>query len=233
MKTVVLLCIFFYCTDASSAIIWEVGPNRTYTRSSQVSGLVQNGDTVNIDAETYIRDVTFWRKNNLLLRGVGGLVHLDAKKTAYGRKGIWVIGGDSVTVENIEFSHSIDAAKEDENWAGIRLEGTNLTVKNCYFHDNDNGILEGNNSTSDVVIIFSEFDHNGYGDGQSHNLYIGNAKSLTFMHNYSHHAVIGHELKTRVRQNYILYNRIGNEQQGTSSREIDMPNGGLAVIIGN
>ena len=34
-----------------------------------------------------------------------------------------IIGGDSVTVENIEFSHCIDTANEDENWAGIRLEG--------------------------------------------------------------------------------------------------------------
>jgi hypothetical protein len=55
-----------------------------------------------------------------------------------GGKGIWVISGNDTVVENIEFS---GAAVPDANGAGIRFEGVNLTVRNCYFHHNQNGIL--------------------------------------------------------------------------------------------
>ena len=38
-----------------------------------------------------------------------------------------------------------------------------------------------------------------------HNLYIGHVNKLTFRFNYSHHAYIGHNLKSRADANYILY----------------------------
>jgi hypothetical protein len=226
-------CSLLFISINAGATTWQVGSARTYKTPSAVAALVQDGDIVEIDAETYTGNVCYWPKNNLTLRGVGGLAHLNANNTSYGRKGIWVIGGSNATVENIEFSHCHDVAAQDLNWAGIRFEGTGLTVTNCYFHDNDNGILCGANALSDIVIQYTEFNHNGYGDGYSHNLYIGNIKSLTFSYNYSHHATIGHELKSRAATNYILYNRIGNEATGDASREIDLPNGGLAIIMGN
>ncbi len=237
MKTTFTLLIFsFFFYINAQATVWKVGPSRTYKKPSAVSNLVQDGDTIEIDFGTYYQDVTRWAKNNLVIRGVesgGGRPHLNAGGKAYGRKAIWVIAGNNTKVENIEFSNCADPSKNDKNWAGIRQEGSGLHVKNCYFHHNDNGILGGGSATSDIVIEFSEFAYNGFGDGQSHNLYIGNVKSLTFSYNFSHHTKIGHELKSRAHKNYILYNRIGNDSDGTASREIDLPNGGLAVIIGN
>jgi hypothetical protein len=56
---------------------------------------------------------------------------------------------------------------------------------------------------------------------------------LIFRHNCSHHAHIGHTLKTRARENHILYNRIMDEEDGDSSYIIDVPNGGLTFIVGN
>ena len=216
----------------SNATTWLVGASHTYIKPSQVSSLVQNGDTVAIDAGTYTADVCSWNKNNLVLKGVGGLAHLDANNTSYGRKGIWVISGNDVTVQNMEFSNCHDVAALDQNWAGIRMEGINLTVNNCYFHDNDDGILESNIATSNIVITYTEFNHNGWGDGYSHNLYIGHCSSLTFSYNYSHMAHIGHELKSRATTNYVLYNRFSNET-GDASLEVSFPNGGLAVVMGN
>jgi hypothetical protein len=106
-------------------------------------------------------------------------------------------------------------------------------VSHCYFHDNDDGILAGTLNPSKIVIEFTEFDHNGYGDGYSHNLYINHVDTLVFRYNYSHHATAGHELKSRANVNYILYNRLSNEATGDASREIDLPNGGPAIILGN
>ena len=201
-----------------------------YTLPSQVSTLVQNGDTVNIDAGTYPSDVCRWQASNLLLRGVGGFAHLESNGLSWGDKAIWVIQGNNTRVEWIEFS---ECTSTSHNGAGIRYEGLNLTVSHCYFHDNEDGILGGAYHPCKVTIEFTEFGYNGYGDGFSHNLYIGNIDTLIFRYNYSHHCSVGHELKSRAYVNYILYNRLSNEATGTASREIDLPNGGLAIIMGN
>lgn len=44
--------------------------------------------------------------------------------------------------------------------------------------------------------------------------------------------MVGHELKSRAYENLIYCNRISNED-GSASREIDLPNGGKAYILGN
>lgn len=209
---------------------WKVGPSRTYTKPSQVSALVGNGDTVLIDAGVYNADVCKWTADNLLLKGVGGFAHLKANGANYGGKAIWVIQGKNNRTDSIEFSL---CSCVDKNGAGIRLEGKGLTVSHCYFHDNENGILCGQDTSSDVLIEYCNFENNGFGDGYSHNLYIGHIRTLTFRYNYSHHAKIGHELKSRASNNYILYNRFDDEADGTASRSIDLPNGGLAVVMGN
>jgi hypothetical protein len=212
------------------ATVWQVGNGSIYSMPSQVSTLVQDGDTVDIAAGTYPSDVARWTANDLLLRGIGGLAHLESNGMAWGDKAIWVIQGDRTIVEWIEFS---ECTVPDQNGAGIRQEGHDLIVRHCYFHDNENGILAGTINPSTIVIEFSEFDHNGAGDGYSHNLYINNIDTLIFRYNYSHHAVVGHELKSRAHVNIIEYNRFSNEATGTASREIDLPNGGQAYLIGN
>lgn len=217
-------------TYPAAAATWQVGPQRTYTAPGQVAGLVGNGDTVEIDAGVYAGDVAGWTANNLLLRGVGGKAHLQANGNAWGQKAIWVIAGNHNAVEDIEFS---GCTVPDKNGAGIRLEGQGLRITRCYFHHNENGILASNISVAKIVIEHTEFAWNGYGDGYSHNLYINHADTLLFRYNYSHHAIVGHELKSRAHVNLILYNRFSNEATGTASRCIDLPNGGTALIMGN
>ena len=68
------------------------------------------------------------------------MAKLDAAGQASQGKAIWVIQGDDTTVESVVFT---GAAVVDKNGAGIRQEGKNLTVRRCYFHDNEDGILAG------------------------------------------------------------------------------------------
>jgi hypothetical protein len=225
-----LLSLLLLLANSAQATLWQVGPSRTFTAPSQVSPLVQDGDTIEIDAATYLGDVCGWSANDLIIRGVGGLAMLDAQYTGFAGKAIWVIAGGNTTVENIHFLH---ASVPDQNGAGIRQEGGQLTVRHCLFTENENGILANAVNGSTIHITNCEFDHNGFGDGQSHNLYINNVDSLIFEGNYSHHAHIGHELKSRAKVNVIRYNRFSNEADGDASREIDLPNGGQAFIIGN
>jgi hypothetical protein len=129
----------------------------------------------------------------------------------------------------------------DGNGAAFRLQGTNFTLRNSFIHDNENGILANANTNSDVLIEYTEFGHNGRGDGQTHNLYIGHVKSLTFRYSYSHDANVGHNLKSRADTNMIAYSRFSSTAPGQTastasgqpSYEIDLPNAGTSYIIGN
>ncbi|MCX7745338.1 MAG: right-handed parallel beta-helix repeat-containing protein [Clostridia bacterium] len=213
--------------DAGQVI--QVGPDKAYKTVREAAAAAQDGDVVQIDAGTYLGDYVTWRANNLIIRGVGGRPHIQGNSLIPNGKGLWVIQGANTTIEDVEFS---GARVADENGAGIRQEGAGLIVRHCYFHDNENGILtDGGNW--DILIENSEFANNGFGDGQTHNMYIGNIRKFTIKNSYSHHAKIGHTVKTRAKENYILYNRIMDESDGTASYTIDIPNGGTSYIIGN
>ncbi len=233
MKTITIIILALVSLNAFSTT-FQVGPTKTYTSPHALyqANVVQNGDIIEIDSATYTGQActAVWQKDNLIIRGVGGRPSLVASGNYIWGKGIWVLAGDNITVDNISFS---GAAVPDHNGAGIRLDGSGMTVRHCYFFDNENGILTNNINSGDVVIEYSEFNQSGYGDGYSHNIYIGHINRLVFRFNYTHHAKVGHCLKSRAKENFILYNRIMDEQTGNSSRLIDIPNGGLSVIMGN
>lgn len=130
--------------------IIRVGPGRKYKTPSQVSGIVKNGDIVEIDAFTYNGDVAVWKADNLILRGVNGRVNLNADGHSAQGKGIWVIYGNNITIENIAFSH---ARVKDKNGAGIRGQGSGLTVRYCSFYRNEDGILAGKTGDNSTLIV--------------------------------------------------------------------------------
>jgi len=224
--------------DLDAANVLHVGPTRSIKTLQAASTAASNGDVIEVDAGTYQDDIAVWRQNDLTVRGVGGRAHMEAtREIPYdgsdqgNGQGIWVVKGSGFTAESIEFS---GAAVPDQNGAGIRNQGADFTVCNGYFHDNENGILGGAYGRG-MLIEHTEFDHNGLGEtGRTHNIYVdGGGGSLIFRYNYSHHAVIGHNLKTRAPVNYILYNRIMDENSGTASYQVDVPNGGLTYLVGN
>jgi hypothetical protein len=217
-------------TSAAYADTLEVGPDKTLKKPCAAFAAAKDGDTIQIDgAGDYTGDVCAVLKNKLTIRGVNGRPKIDANGTSSGGKAAWIVSGDDTTIDNIEF---LNAKANDKNGAGIRQEGTNVTIRNCSFHDNEDGILAGDNADSTVTIENSEFFKNGFGDGQSHNLYINHVGSLVFRFNYSHDAKIGHLLKSRAKTSLIAYNRLTDEN-GTASYEIDLPNAGTSYVIGN
>jgi hypothetical protein len=216
---------------AAKTKVLRVGPGQRYRKPCQAIAAARPGDEIQIDARgnrTYRGDVCAWSTNRLTIIGIDGRAHVDAAGRSSQGKAIWVIAGNDTTIENIEFS---GARVADQNGAGIRQEGANLLVEHCYFHDNQEGILAGDNPASSIVIDFSVFARNGAGDGFSHNLYVNHVRSFTLRYSYSTDARVGHLVKSRALRNYILYDRLTGEH-GTDSYELDLPNGGLSYVIG-
>jgi len=233
------LLVSLIAAGGASAATLSVGPGQTYAAPCAAFAAAQDGDIIEIAGNnTYSGDVCSISRNNLIIRGVSGRPRIDAAgRNALG-KGTWVVGGNNVTIENVEM---LGAKVPDQNGAALRVEGTKFTLRQSFLHDNENGILVGANTASDFLIEYNEFGHNGFGDGYSHNLYIGNIRSLTFRNNFSHDANIGHNLKSRAQLNTIAYNRFsslaagqtGSTAAGSPSYEIDLPNAGTSYVIGN
>jgi hypothetical protein len=209
----------------------RVGPGQAYATPCAAFAAATDGAVIEIDAAgSYAGDVCGIARSNLVIRGVNGRPRIDAAGANAMGKGVWVVQGNNTTIENVEIS---GAKVADRNGAALRLDGLHLTLRASYLHDNENGILTNNDGVSNIVIERTEFAHNGYGDGYTHNLYIGHVASLVFRFNYSHDANVGHNLKSRAETNTISYNRFSSEGTGSPSYEIDLPNAGLAYVIGN
>ena len=230
VPTLLLLLPALVSPAVTSAAELLVGKGLLYERPSEVAEVARDGDTILIQGGDYYGDVAVWTQDDLTFTGVNGRPRLVADGKSAEGKGIWVIKGNNAVVENIEFS---GAVVDDKNGAGIRLEGRHLTVRRCHFHHNENGILTGADPRSNILIEESEFGYNGHGDGYSHNMYIGRVASFEIRSSYVHHAVVGHQVKSRAKVNRILYNRLMDERSGTSSYLIDLPNDGEALIVGN
>ena len=206
----------------------SVGPGQAYALPSAAAAAAHSGDVIKIAAGDYRGDVATFSANNLTICGVGGRPRLFADGKHAQGKAIWVIAGANVTVDNIEFR---DAKVPDQNGAGIRAEGGDLVVRNSAFFDNEDGILGGDGAS--VTIERCEFGRNGYGDGQSHNIYIGFANKFTVTASYFHEAKSGHNLKSRAKENHIENSYFMDGPSGNSSYLADFPSGGAVYLRGN
>jgi hypothetical protein len=227
--------------DFAAARVLTVGSGKQYSTIRQAAAAATPGTVIQVDPGNYPDDIVVWRTNNVTVRGMGSVrPHVYGTKVipyASGNdlqngKGLWVVDGTGVRIENFELS---GAQVTDQNGAGVRGEGTNLTICNSYMHNNENGFLGEAHGT--LTIEYSIFADNGIGDGHTHNVYVDDGgtpdSTLVFRYNDSSHSIIGHMLKTRAPNNYILYNRMMDEADGTSSYNIDVSNGGLVYAIGN
>jgi len=210
--------------------VLHVGPGRELATPEAAARAARSGDVVLIDAATYRDTRAVWPQDRLLIRGVNGRPDLVAGENLAQGKAIWVIDGDEVAVENVEFSAARSASG---NGAGIRAQGRRLAVRAAYFHDNDTGLLSDNDPDQEITIEYSEFARNGHADGRAHNLYIGAIRRFELRFSSSSGARTGHLVKSRAKQNLIAYNRLADLPAGPSSYELDFPRSTDALVIGN
>jgi hypothetical protein len=205
----------------------KVGPNQTYKAPSAAAAVAKNGDRIEIEPGQYF-DWAVWNADNLVIEGTGpGVVITD--KTCMG-KGLFVVEGSNTTVRNLTLRR---ARVPDMNGAGIRLDKGNLTVDKVKFIDNQNGIMGGAPGTT-VTIRNSEFDKNGTCEGScAHGIYIMNVDLLRVENSRFSNTRQGHSIKSRARRTEVIGSTITDDQEGTSSYLIEIPNGGALIVRDN
>ena len=144
-----------------------------------------------------------------------------------------VLGGGAFEVRRVGFA---GVQVSDRNGSGIRFEGGRLRVEHCFFRDSESGILINGDSgtpTTEVHVAFSEFARLGDGVGYAHAVYAGRIRLLELRGNYFSLGRVGHLVKSRAQVSRLLSNRITDESGGQASYELNFPNGGQVVLIGN
>lgn len=236
MRIVLTLVLVVLCKCAAGqsvdgkARVLRVGPAAEFAMPSAAAVAARDGDTVEIASGDYHGDVAVWTASRLRIVGLEPRPHVFGDGRDAEGKGIWVVRGNDTVIENVEIS---GAQVRDRNGAAIRLEGRNLVLRNAFLHDNENGLLTGAKTDSEVTIEHCEFARNGNGEGYTHNVYVGAVAKLTVSRSYLHHAVGGHNLKSRAAISVVSDNRLADESDGHASYEADFPNGGNVTLAFN
>jgi len=215
---------------AQAGPVLRVGPTRAVRSLAAAARQAKDGTLVEVDAGEYIGDAAAWPQHGLTLRAVGGRVTLVAAGAHVQGKGLFVTTGRRQRIEGFDF---VGAAVPDRNGAGIRLEAGTLTLVDCGFRDNENGVLTANDERIELDIVDCDFGAILPREGRTHNLYAGAIGRLAVSGSYFHHGLHGHLLKSRAALNHILYNRLTDEIGGRASYELEFANGGVAVVMGN
>lgn len=216
------------CTDAASSETLQVGQDQTYVSLSKAVAAARSGDTIELAPGTYY-DCAVVGQDDLTIQGAGpGVVLTDT--TCQG-KALLVVTGSRVTIRNLTLQR---ARVPDGNGAGIRAEGGDLTVENCRFLNNENGILAASNPEAAIRVSQSTFIGNGKcADSCAHAIYVNNIRLLRVADSVFKETRQGHHIKSRAARTEIVGNAIEDGPEGTSSYLIDVPNGGSLVVERN
>ena len=192
----------------------------------------KDGDVIELLSGDY-RGGLVLEQRKLTLRSVPGdkraVIKGDGK--AGGSKALWTVRGGQVTLQNIEFR---GARASDGDGAGVRQEGGQLLLQRCNFFDNEHGLLASNDERAQLRIEDSVFGLAPKVVGGLHHLLnVGRIARLAISGSRFQQGFEGHLIKTRARENLIIYNFIHDGLRGGASYEIDIASGGLATVIGN
>jgi len=210
-----------------------VGPGQQYTTLASAIAASADGDLILVQPGTYTNDFATIT-TNITIEGNGGLAVLQATEPPPNLKGILTIDAD-VTLTNMTFTGATIDDAAGGNAAGVRFETGNLTINNCYFYNNQEGLLADADPSATITINNSEFANNGNNaaSGFAHNLYVNQIQQLTINNSYFTDPLVGsHDIKSRALNTTITNSRIV-DPNASGSYEIDLPNGGNAVIENN
>lgn len=188
----------------------------------------KSGAVIEIPAGDYdLTDFKIYRSLTLKGSADGKTVLRSAAVTD---KGVLVpLTGVDLRIENITFAGTKSWSR---NGAGVRHEGRNLTVVNCRFVGNEDGILSTGDKNGVITIERSLFRDNGFGDGQSHAIYVDGAALVDVKDSKFESTRIGHHLKSLAGKT-IVRNTTFDDGHGRGSYAIDASRGGALTAENN
>jgi hypothetical protein len=220
------------CATSVSGATLVVGPEAPIRTVAEAARLARDGDVVEISSGVYAGDVAVWLQKRLTIRGVGAtapIMRADGRSSE--GKAIWVLRHGVFDIENIAFE---GARVPDLNGAGIRFERGSLALRRCRFVDNENGVLTGNDESSELTVEDSEFAHAPRDRGAlKHLLYVGRIARFSLTGSYFHGGFEGHLVKSRARESRVAYNLLDDGVGGMAAYELEFPECGTAYVVGN
>lgn len=212
---------------------WRVGPDQRWRTLAEAVKAADSGDTLELEPGTYPDDVAVVTQPRLTIRGLGrgALLLADGGRNAEG-KAILVVRGGEVHIENLEFR---GCRVPTGNGAGIRFEAGALTLRRCRFFDNEMGLLSAGRPDMRLLVDECQFgDAPRHDSGQLHHLlYVGAIGLCVVTRSRFFNGWRGHLLKSRARFNRIVGNELVDGPTGGASYELEFPDGGDNVVVGN
>ena len=208
----------------------RVGPGEDFRTLQNAVRAAGSGDVIEVQPGEYHGDVAVAALPKLTIRslGPGAVFHADGQHAE--GKAMLVVRGD-VVVENLEFR---GARVPAGNGAGIRFERGRLAVRRCRFFDNEMGILTANAADMELDVVDCEFGAAPRHEGLLHHLlYVGAIGACSVSGSHFGQGWRGHLLKSRAQRNRVLYNWLDDRPSGEASYELEFPNGGHNVVVGN
>jgi hypothetical protein len=94
------------------------------------------------------------------------------------------------------------------------------------------GILTANSADLTLEVIDSEFGDAPHHQGDLHHLlYVGRIGKFVLRGSRFSNGYLGHLVKSRARENHILYNLLVDGAGGKASYELEFPNGGSPMSL--
>jgi hypothetical protein len=237
MRIAVLAALLSAGLAMPAAMLWavparaatlEVGAGKKYPMPSAAAAAAKDGDHIVIAAGEYF-DCAFWKANDLVIEGAAPEATVITDK-ACGGKALFVLDGQRITIRNLTLTR---ARVPDNNGAGIRAEGGDLTIEHVRFINNQDGLLAADLPAAKIVIRDSEFSRNGTcegGGGCAHGLYVGQLALLRVERTKFFETRQGHHIKSRALRTEVIGCDIADGDKGTASYSLDVPNGGSVVV---
>lgn len=191
----------------------------------------RDGDMIEVEPGEHFGQTAVITQSRLTLRGVGTRPVLHAAGQSAEGKALIVVRGGDIRIENLEMR---GARVASGNGAGIRLEDGRLQVERCAFFDNEMGLLTANRPTIELTVRDCEFADAPRHPGLLHHLlYVGRIGRFEISGSRLHGGYRGHLIKSRAQLNHIRANFVVDDEDGEASYELDLPNGGVAWVVGN
>lgn len=148
-------------------------------------------------------------------------------------KAALVLRGQGAVVDGLVFQNM---RVPDANGSGIRLEKSNLDIRNSLFRDSEQGLLTADDPAAEIRIDKSTFSRLGRCDrglSCAHSVYTGIFGKLTVTRSRFEKGAGGHYLKSRAIRVDFSDNSFDDTQGTGTNYMIDLPSGSVGQVAGN